>query len=120
MDEAAEEVMKRNLHIINLQNKIKHLEVENQNIVRFLQSTPNQFRTQQFKNYHEANHIEFSTINDHTQSVISSLHPGQHEKLLRINRMKVIRDKIVEKQNDQKCVIQDLSNCSYNINNSVL
>lgn len=111
--------MKRNLHIVNMQNKIKHLELENENLVRFLQNTACQGINQQSDNL-DANHVEFSTIQDHNYSIASSLDPVEQEKLARINRMKATRNEVAEEKSDENCLIQDLSKVSYKIDESVL
>lgn len=111
--------MKRNLHIVNMQNKIKHLELENANLVRFLQNTACQGMNQQSDNI-DANHVEFSTIQDHNYSMASNLDPVEQEKLQRINKMRASRHEPVEEKSDQNCLIQDLSKVSYKIDESVL
>lgn len=111
--------MKRNLHIVNLQNKIKHLELENQNLVRFLQNTAYQGMNPQSENI-DGNHVEFSTIQDHNFSLASGLDPVEKEKLQRINNIKANRIETVEERSDENCLIQDLSKVSYKIDESVL
>ena len=121
LNEAAEEISKRNLYIVNLQGKIKHLELENTNLVRFLQNLSHaQNPNQANNNNHEADHVEFSTIQDPHFSVASSLNPADLEKLNRINQLKAVKEEDSGEKSDQNCLIQDFSKCSYKIDESVL
>lgn len=68
----------------------------------------------------EADHVELSTIQDHNFSVASSLDAVDQEKLMNINARRIDRDNMGEENSDQNCIIQDLSKCSYKIDESVL
>ena len=97
------------------------MELENQNLIRFLQNAgemPN--LDQQTEINHEANHVEFSTIQDHNFSVASSLDPVDQEKLRKIHGLRAVKEEVSDEKSEQNCLIQDLSKCSYKIDESVL